>query len=71
MARIGSFMGPSQVFGMPLSVVKPPDNQVAGSQFHPSLRDPALGLDEARMRELQDEILSLYRTLQIGRDLPT
>ena len=70
MARSGSFLGPSEIFGVPLSVVHPPDNNVAGSQFHPLLRDPALGLDDERMREMQKEIMGLLSVLQITRDLP-
>lgn len=71
MARVGQFLGPSEVFGAPLAIVKPPDNNVAKSRFAPQLLDPALGLDEARMSELNQEINELFRVLQIGRDLPT
>ena len=71
MARVGSFLGPTQTFGAPLSVIKPPDNNVAASRFHPALMDPKLHLTEQEMRDLQDEINGLYAVLRIGADLPT
>lgn len=70
MVRSGQFLGPSQVFGAPLAIVKPPDNDVTKSRYHPSLLDPSLKLTEDQMRDLQNEINELYRTLQLGRDLP-
>ena len=70
MARVGGFLGPSEGYGAPLSVVHPPDNDVSKSRYHPSLLDPKLKLDEERMRELQDEILALFAALRIARDLP-
>lgn len=71
MARVGSFLGPTLVYGAPLSIVHPSDNNVAGSQYHPSLRDPSLNLTDKQMYDLQQEINELYRTLQLSQDLPT
>lgn len=69
-ARQGSFLGPTQNYGAPLSVIKPPDNNVASSRYHPSLMDPSLHLSEQQMRDLQDEIMGLYAVLQTGAALP-
>lgn len=70
MARTGQFLGPTQTFGAPLAIVKPADNNVTSSRYHPALLDPSLKLTEDQMRDMQNEINELYRTLQLGRDLP-
>lgn len=70
MARIGSFLGPEEVYGRPLSVVHPKDNNVTKSRFHESLLDPKLKLTDERRRELQDEILELLAILKLARDFP-
>ena len=70
MARIGQFLGPSEVYSAPLSVIHPADNNVSKSNFHPSLLDPKLKLDDERMRELQNEINALLAVLKMARELP-
>lgn len=70
MARIGSFLGPTQIYGAPLSVVHPPDNNVASSRYNQALMDPNLNLDEATRRDLQAQIDELTAVLKTGRDLP-
>lgn len=70
MARVGSFLGPTQVFGAPLSLVLPPDNNVSKSRYDPALQDPSLKLTDQQKSDLQDEIDQLYAALQVGRDLP-
>jgi hypothetical protein len=69
-ARVGSFLGPTQAYGAPLSVVHPSDNDFTKSKYHPSLLDPKLKLTQEELDEIQKEILELLRTLQVGRDLP-
>jgi hypothetical protein len=67
-ARIGSFLGPSEAYGAPLSVIHPIDNDTTKSRFHASLRDPKLKLTETQMIELNDQILELLSILKLARD---
>lgn len=68
MARTGQFLGPTQVFGAPLAIVHPPDNNVVKSRYHPSLI--AGDYTEEQMRDMQDEINALLAVLQIIGNLP-
>ena len=70
MARIGSFLGPTEPFGAPLSVIKPPDNNTTASRYHPSLMDPALHLSDQQRQDMQAEIDDLLAVLKMARDLP-
>jgi len=70
-ARVGQFLGPTEVYGAPLAIAHPADNNVAGSRYHPLLLDPKLNLDEQQMSDMQQQIMELFRVLQLGRDLPT
>lgn len=65
MARAGSFSGPTEPYGQPLSVVKAPDN-VEASKYAEALMDPSLELTDAQKIELQakiDELFGLLRTI--------
>jgi len=70
MARIGSFIGPTDIYSSPINAIKPADNNVTKSRFHELLRDPALKLTEDEMISLQDQINELLGILKIARDLP-
>lgn len=71
MARIGAFSGPSEVYGDPLTVVHPPDNNVDAARFHQALLDPSLQLTEAQKADLQQQILELSALMRLGRDTPS
>lgn len=66
MARTGQFFGTSLQFGEPLSVVHPPDNDVARAQFDEDLWAENLTLEE--MYQLQQELNDLYGTMVLARD---
>ena len=68
MARTGSFSGGGQVFGTPMSIVHPPDNNVDAARFAPGLHDPSLKLTDAQREELQSQIDDLYGALRGERD---
>lgn len=70
MSRSGQFSGPSEEYGVPLSVVLTPDNNLGDSLFHQSLNDPKLKLDQAEKDRLQQEIDDLLRTLQLSGEVP-
>lgn len=60
MARIGSFSGPSEEYGVPLSFVHPPDNDFSKARWSPELLDPNLKLTDEERQRLQDEIDDLF-----------
>lgn len=64
MARVGSFSGPSFVFGAPLSIVHPRDNKFP--MYEPAL-ERAHMTDEQR-RELQQEIEDLTGALILQQE---
>jgi hypothetical protein len=70
MARQGSFIGPTAVYGTPLSTVQPADNVINRSPYYPGLLDPKLKLTDDQRRQLNDEINALAAILRIARDLP-
>jgi hypothetical protein len=70
MARMGQFLGPTEAYGVPLSIIHPADSNVTASRFHASLLDPKLKLDEETMMDLQDQILELLAVLKVTRDFP-
>jgi hypothetical protein len=67
MARIGSFSRGTVDYGIPLSFVKPPDNN-PGSKFSDELNDPSLKLTEKEKEELQQRIDELEAALRGERD---
>ena len=69
MARIGSFSGGGELFGRPMSVVHPRDNNVDGARYSDALRDATLKLTEAQRDELQREIDDLFGALRGEREL--
>lgn len=69
MARMGSFAGPSEQYGMPLSFVHPADNDFAKARFNPILLDPRWKLTDEQRQELQDDVDKLTDTLRLGREL--
>ena len=68
MARTGSFSGGGQLFGQPMSIAHPPDNNVDAARYAPGLLDPSLKLTEAQREELQKQIDELYGTFRGERD---
>ena len=68
MARTGSFSGGGQLFGAPIAVVHPPDNNVDAVRYAPELLDPSLQLTEQQREELQARVDELYGTLRGERD---
>lgn len=67
MARMGQFSRSATQYGMPVGVVKPPDNNV-GSRYSEDLLDPSMGLTEEQRQELQDRINELFAVLRGERD---
>ena len=59
-ARIGSFSGPSEEYGVPLSIVHPSDNDFGRARWSPELLDPRLHLTDEERQRLQDEIDSVF-----------
>lgn len=68
MARRGSFSGGGQVYGEPLSVVHPPDNNVDSARYASELLDPSLQLTEQQREDLQQQIDDLYGVMRGERD---
>ncbi len=64
MARIGSFSGPPQSFGIPLAVVHPRDNKFP--MFDPEIE--ALDISIVEKAKLQAEVENLAGALIVGRD---
>lgn len=72
MSRTGTFMGPSEVYGQPLSFVYPRDG-LAGfekARYAPELLDPKLKLTDAERDRLQAEIDELVATAKLTESLP-
>lgn len=70
MARMGGFSRGSVGYGLPLSFVKPRDNNYQANRWAPELLDPALNLTDAQRQELQDRIDELYNVYRGERDYP-
>lgn len=68
MARAGQFTGGGQLFGQPMSVIHPPDNNVDAARYAPELLDSSLKLTEKQREELQDRIDELYGVMRGERD---
>lgn len=68
MARSGSFSGGGSLYGQPLAVIHPPDNNVDAARYAPDLLDPSLKLTEAELEELQDQIDELTGVMRGERD---
>ena len=70
MPRQGQFSGATHVYGQPLSVVKPPDNNVAKYRYSAELEQYAKDhkLTQREKDELQRQIEELYAVWQITRD---
>lgn len=66
---MGSFAGPSEQYGLPLSFVHPVDNDFVKAQFHPILLDPRWKLTDEQREELQDEVDDVTALMKAGRDL--
>ena len=67
MARVGSFAGPVQAFGVPLAVVHPLDNKFP--MFDPEIEALDLSLEEKA--KLQAELENLSGALIVARDNAT
>ena len=65
MARSGSFIGPSEYYGAPLSIVHPQDN--AFPRFDPDI-EALSGVSDEKKAELQAQLDNLYGALVLGRD---
>jgi len=65
MARIGSFVAPALAFGIPVGVIKPPDNVVP---LYDRALENASDLTEAEKRRLQREADDLAAALILARD---
>jgi hypothetical protein len=68
MARMGSFAGGGNLYGEPLSIIHPPDNNVDAARYAPELLDKSLKLTEAQREELQKQVDELYGVLRGERD---
>lgn len=68
MARTGSFAGPTEQYGLPLSFVHPKDNDFAKARFTPLLLDPRWDITQKQRREIQQEIDDLLGLLKLGRE---
>lgn len=68
MARMGTFGGPSEQYGLPLSFIHPKDNDFAKARFTPVLLDPRFDLTDKQKREIQEEIDELFSLLKLGRE---
>lgn len=70
MPRSGQFSGMTHVYGAPLSVVKPPDNNVAAGRYSAELEKYAADhkLTQSEKDDLQRQIEELYSVWQIVRD---
>ena len=68
MARMGSFTGGGQLYGQPLSIVHPPDNNVDAARYSAALLDPSLKLTESQREDLQERVNELYGVLRGERD---
>lgn len=69
-ARIGQFSGPTELYGTPLAIIHPPDNNVDATKFHDALKDPGLKLTDKQRDDLQQQILELSALFQLARELP-
>lgn len=65
---MGQFSGGNKLYGAPLSIVHPPDNNVDAARYAPELLDPSLKLKEKQREELQDRIDELYGVMRGERD---
>ena len=68
MARMGSFAGPSEPYGQPLSYIHPKDNDFAKAKFNPILLDPRWKLTAKQRRELQQKADDLAGLLALGKE---
>lgn len=68
MARMGTFAGASEAYGMPLSFIHPKDNDFAKARFHPILLDPRLKLTNKQRRRIQREIDDLAGLGRLARE---
>lgn len=66
MARIGQFSRSATSYGMPVGIIKPPDNVIP--QYASELLDPSLRLTDEERQELQDRIDELEAMLRGERD---
>jgi hypothetical protein len=67
-ARMGTFAGASEAYGVPLSFIHPADNDFAKARFHPILLDPRLKLTNKQRRRLQGEIDDLAGLGRLARE---
>lgn len=68
MARIGTFAGPSEEYGAPVSFVYPPDGDFEKGRFTDTLLDPRLDLTKKQRRAIQEEVDEFFALLKLGRD---
>jgi hypothetical protein len=70
MPRSGQFAGMTHVYGQPLAVVKPPDNNVAKGRYSAELDKFAADhkLTAREKDDLQRQIEELYSVWQMARD---
>lgn len=68
MARVGQFAGRTFEWNSPLAVVHPPDNQIKGYQYHPTLRAKMNQYTEEQLRDLEEQIRELEAVMRIDRE---
>lgn len=70
MARSGEFSGATHVYGQPLSVVKPPDNDFTKGRYSTDLTRYARdnNLTQEQQDDLQQQIEELYDVWRVARD---
>lgn len=68
MARMGTFAGATEEYGLPLSFIQPPDNDFEKGRFSPPLLDKRLDLTKKQKREIQREIDEFMALLRLGRE---
>lgn len=71
MARTGSFNGPSETYGQPLSFVTPPDSDFARGKYDQALMDPSLKLTQDQLDDLQAQIDEAFAIEKLASELPT
>lgn len=70
MPRMGQFSGATHVYGQPLSIVKPPDNNVTKGRYSREVLRYSRehNLTRAQRDALQRQINELYAILSVSRE---
>lgn len=71
MARFGQFSLPADIYGSPLSLVQPPDNDfnVVANSANTGKPSPEQTVQSLTNKSIEDEIATLYQTLADAQDL--